>query len=151
MKNQGQGYRYPRRVMVAGLILALWVTVSYLQIGRKIWGRGGRTPVAMRPSTEAAGSTPTIRACTHFVEKGIQAVDSNGAVCRWAELTNQGCCPSHRPCSKCRGCFPSHVECTSCCLGCSADTFGGCLSRCRHNSSMIVHQNRYKSKFHHCL
>jgi hypothetical protein len=151
MKYQ-PGYRYPRRVMVVGFILMSWILVSYLQVGRMVWNRNNRSIHSPPDLTEAKSEVvqPHLE-CSHFVEKGIQAVDSNGAVCRWTELTNQGCCPSRPPCNKCHGCFSSHVECASCCIGCSTDHFGGCLSRCRHNSSMIVHQNRYKSKFHHCL
>eukprot|EP00897_Mesotaenium_endlicherianum_P006209 jgi/Mesen1/5616/ME000282S04778 len=127
-------------------------------------------------SEVAPGSSDT---CQNTVQGRDLIADDRGYVCARRELNmSSGCCgPSHREQFACRACNAStqccelYESCVSCCQDPShapsaaalaapranqpgaapfSSVFDYCRGRCRHNSLSVVHENAYRSKFHHC-
>ncbi|KAL3565248.1 hypothetical protein D5086_033294 [Populus alba] len=120
-----------------------------------------------------------IRSCRNTVQGRYLLSDDNGYVCDALSVDPQSrCCPENRLRFSCQGCnlvsqcCNSYEFCVSCCLHPSrtqeaqvlkvkiakpstavsyTSVFDFCAGRCRHNSESVVHENAYRSDFHHCF
>ncbi|XP_044500768.1 uncharacterized protein LOC123221870 isoform X2 [Mangifera indica] len=117
--------------------------------------------------------------CRTTVQGRYLLSDDNGYVCDALSLDPQShCCPVKGEKFSCQGCdllsqcCNSYEFCVSCCVnpartqkeqvlktkiakpataGTFQSVFDFCAGRCRHNSESVVHENAYRSDFHHCF
>ncbi|XP_024447341.1 uncharacterized protein LOC18108302 isoform X1 [Populus trichocarpa] len=120
------------------------------------------------------------RSCRNTVQGRYLLSDDNGYVCDALSVDPPSrCCPENGLRFSCQGCnlvsqcCNSYEFCVSCCLHPSrtqeaqvlkvkiakpstaavsyTSVFDFCAGRCRHNSESVVHENAYRSDFHHCF
>ncbi|PRQ37775.1 hypothetical protein RchiOBHm_Chr4g0406391 [Rosa chinensis] len=117
--------------------------------------------------------------CRSTVQGRYLLSDDNGHVCDALSVNPQSrCCPEKGDKFSCHGCnvvsecCNSYEYCVSCCqdpsriikeqvlevkiakpasAGKYSSVFDFCAGRCRHNSESVVHENAYRSDFHHCF
>ncbi|XP_022955359.1 UPF0454 protein C12orf49 homolog isoform X2 [Cucurbita moschata] len=119
------------------------------------------------------------RSCRSTVQGRYLLADDSGYVCDASSFDPMSrCCLGKGekfPCHGCNlvsQCCNSYEYCVSCCqdpsrtkreqilkikiakpstAGTYAGVFDFCVGRCRHNSESVVHENAYRSDYHHCF
>mmetsp|Transcript_21402 Transcript_21402/g.31158 ORF Transcript_21402/g.31158 Transcript_21402/m.31158 type:complete len:209 (+) Transcript_21402:84-710(+) len=117
-------------------------------------------------------------ACTYATSAPWLVVDDQGYTCSSKNQDPAtGCCPPEPPRYACTGCKQlshccEHFEfCISCCLSmfkespserirnmerlriydlANSDTFEVCAVACKSHSGSVLHENAYRSPYHHC-